>query len=110
MGTASTNPTAAALAHLAAAGYSDEFRAEPGGLRAIHSGELFAPEELVIEQLVRAEISTALDESSIVFALRCPRTGTAGTYCVPYGPEMALFDARVVERLGTAAPSARGPH
>ncbi len=84
---------------LSAAGYADDFRAEPDGLRAIAAGCVHAPESLVIHEVVRFEGITDPDDEAIVFALRCAEHGTKGTYAVPYGINMEPLDAEMVRRL-----------
>jgi hypothetical protein len=85
-----------ALERLAAAGYRDDYRAEPEGLRARFTGKLHRRESLVIEQSVRFE-----------FALRSETDGTKGTYTVAYGPGMDLGDVAMVGRLKTGETPGR---
>jgi hypothetical protein len=84
---------------LTAAGYTDDFRAETDGLRAVASGCVHAPESLIIDEVVRFEGITDPDDEAIVFALRCGAHGIKGTYAVPYGSKMEPLDAEMVRRL-----------
>jgi hypothetical protein len=88
-----------ALARLAHAGYGEDFRAEPGGLRAVGSGCLHEPESLVIEEVSRFEGESDPGDESILFALRCEAHGARGTYAVAYGPAMDFLDAEMARRL-----------
>jgi hypothetical protein len=90
-----------ALERLTTAGYCDDFRAEPNGLRARIAGNLHRPESLIIEEFVRFEGETDPSEEAIVFALRSEKDMTRGTYTVAYGPGMDLADVEMVNRLKT---------
>ena len=90
---------AQAVDRLSAAGYREDFRAEPGGLRAVTSGCVHAPEALVIEEIARFEGASDPQDQAILFALRCEVHGVQGTYVVAYGPATAPLDAEMVRRL-----------
>jgi hypothetical protein len=94
-----------ALARLEGAGYTDEFRAEEGGLRHLPGDHVMAPEELLVREVVRFEGASDPDEMAAVFALECTPCGVKGTYTVAFGPEIDALDAEVVPRL----PDARTP-
>lgn len=96
-----------ALERLAAAGYRDDYRAEPEGLRARFTGKLHRPESLVIEQSVRFEGESDPSEEAVVFVLRSETDGTKGTYTVAYGPGMDLGDVAMVGRLKTGETPGR---
>ena len=84
---------------LTALGYTDEFRAEPGGMRALVAGILYRPESLVVEEVARFEgISDPADEA-IVLALHCREDGIKGTYTTPFGPVMGALDAEMMHLL-----------
>ena len=87
---------------LSATGYTDDFRAETDGLRAVTAGSTHAPESLSIDEVVRFEGITNPDDEAIVFALRCGSHGTKGTYVTSYGPQMPALDAEMVHRLNAA--------
>lgn len=88
-----------AVNRLTAAGYRDDFRAEPGGLAAVGSHCLHEPEDLVIEEIVRFEGASDPGDEAIVFALRCEIHGTRGTWVVTFGPSVDPLDAEMVRRL-----------
>lgn len=91
-----------ALRRLGAAGYTESFRAEPDGLRAVESGCIHEPESLRIEEIVRFEGDSDPQDEAVVFALRCPEHSARGTYVVAYGPGMAPLDVQMVQRLTDA--------
>ena len=95
----STETLRDAVDRLSAAGYTDDFRAEPEGLRAVAAGCFHAPESLIIEEIVRFEGVTDPDDEAIVFALRCPLHGVKGTYTVPYGVNVPEIDTEMIQRL-----------
>lgn len=66
-------------------GYAAHFRAEPEGLRAVR-GEVYAPEDVVVEKMARFEGISDPDDEAVVFAVRAP-DGTRGTFTSTYGPE-----------------------
>ena len=89
-----------AVDRLTKAGYTDDFRAEEGGLRAALGGCVHPPEELIIKEVVRFEGVSDPDEEAILFALECRKHGVKGTYATTYGSSMAAVDAEMVRRLG----------
>lgn len=89
-----------AVERLTAAGYPDDFRAEPGGLRAVGTGCLHAPESLLIEEVERFEGASDPADQAVLFALRCAVHGAKGTYVVTWGPYVDPLDAEMVRRLG----------
>ena len=94
-----TETLSQAVDRLTAHGYTDDFRAEPEGLRAIVAGILYQPETLVVEEVARFEgISDPADEA-MVLALHCREDRIKGTYTVPFGPGIGALDAEMVHRL-----------
>ena len=102
-----TETLSEALKRLAAAGYHDDFRAEPEGLRARLTGKRHLPESMVIEESVRFEGDSDPSEEAVVFALRSETDGSTGTYTVAYGPAMDLADVAMVGRLKTRGAARR---
>ncbi len=97
-----TETLSQAVDRLTAHGYTDDFRAEPEGMRAVVAGVLYRPELLVVEEVGRFEgISDPADEA-IVLALHCREDGTKGTYTVAFGPGVGALDAEMMHRLGDA--------
>ena len=88
-----------ALLRLAAAGYTDEFWAETGGLRSRSNGTLHAPDLFRVDEVVRFEGDSDPSDESAVFALTSDADGTKGTYTVAYGTMMDALDADMVRRL-----------
>lgn len=87
------------LARLNKAGYVDDFRAEDNGLRAISNGDIYQPEDLIVDEIVRFEGETSLDDEAAIFALRDPKSGLKGTYTVAYSTDMDLSDVKMVQKL-----------
>jgi len=84
---------------LTRAGYVDQFRGEPGGIRGMKTGLLHSPTDLVFERSERFEgISDPADET-LVLALRCSAHGCLGTYVVPYGNDMPSIDATLIRKI-----------
>ena len=97
-----TETLSQAVDRLTAHGYTDDFRAEPEGMRAVVAGVLYRPELLVVEEVGRSEgISDPADEA-IVLALHCREDGTKGTYTVAFGPGVGALDAEMMHRLRDA--------
>lgn len=80
-----TETIARVVDRLTKEGYSEQFRAEAEGLRAVHGGT-YAPEEVVVEKMARFEGISDPDDEAVVFAVRAP-DGTRGTFTCTYGPE-----------------------
>ena len=94
-----TETLSQAVDRLTAHGYTDVFRAEPDGMRAVVAGIFYRPEALVIEEVDRFEgISDPADEA-IVLALHCREDGIKGTYTVAFGPGIGALDAEIMHRL-----------
>ncbi len=75
-----TETLSQAVDRLTAQGYTDDFRAESDGMRAVVAGILYRPELLVVEEIVRFEgISDPADEA-IVLALHCREDGIKGVH------------------------------
>lgn len=90
---------AEAVDRLTAAGYRDDFRAEADGLRSRDTGLLFAPEDLVVDEIVRFEGTTDPDEEAVVLAVRSRAGETRGTWTTAYGPVADPVDSTIMARL-----------
>ena len=88
-----------AIARLEAAGFRDSFRADGARLWALAAQRFFAPDALVVEEVVRFEGESDPDEQAILFALRSPAGDVRGTFATPYGPLADATSADVVRRL-----------
>jgi hypothetical protein len=103
-----------AVDRLRAAGYRDSFRAEAGGIRALGADRLYAPEQLVIDEVVRFEGTSDPADEAILFALRADDGAVRGTFVSGYGPTIEPEKAELVRRLPAArarrdhAPRAAG--
>jgi hypothetical protein len=74
-----------AIARLEAAGFRDSFRPEGARLWAQAAERFFAPEALVVEEVVRFEGESDPDDEAILFALRSRSGDVRGTFTTGYG-------------------------
>jgi hypothetical protein len=88
-----------AVERLTRAGYRDYFRAERAGLRAVAEGQIYEPESLIVDEVVRFEGESDPDDEVVLYALRAGASGTRGTYVVTYGTYVAPNDAEISKRL-----------
>ena len=88
-----------AVERLTQAGYRDDFRAEPAGLRAVNEGRTYEPESLTVDEVVRFEGESDPGDEVVLFALRAGTSGIRGTYVVAYGTSVAPHDAEMSKRL-----------
>jgi hypothetical protein len=91
-----------AIERLRKRGYELSFRAEDGKLRCVESDELVDPDRIEVDDIVRLEDDSNPTEQSMILGLRIPDEGRRGTWTVVFGPNMALANALVVQRLGVA--------
>src|SRR5690242_16311460 len=89
-----------ALERLSEKGYEESLHAENGRL-GWSPEHAYEPSEFKVEEVVRFEGVTDLNEESAVFALS-HKSGTKGLYIVAYGPEMDTDDMLVVQKLRTS--------
>jgi hypothetical protein len=95
---------AGVIERLTKTGYTDTFRGETAGIRAISAGHVHRPEELVVDEIERFEgISDPADEA-IVLALHSAVDECRGTYTAPYGKNMPPIDAELIARIPDARP------
>ena len=87
---------------LTKAGYTETFRGDPDGIRALRSGWVHKPQDLVVEQIERFEGVTDPEEEAIVLALHCPAHGCRGTYVAPYGNNMSSIDGELIAKIPDA--------
>ena len=88
-----------AVSRLQAIGYRDSFRAEASGLRALAARQVFAPEDLVVDDVVRFEGPTDPGDEAILFALRSKDGEVRGTFASGYGAGVDPATAELVVRL-----------
>jgi len=91
-----------AVDRLTADGYTQDFRAERDGLRAVGTDCVHPPEAFEIDAILRFEGESDPADESGLFALRCDAHGMRGTYVVAYGPGIDPRDAEMVRRLADA--------
>jgi hypothetical protein len=90
------------------AGWTEQFRAEPEGLRALRCGRVLAAADLVVDEVFRAEGITNPDDEAAVFALHAADDeALRGTYTVAYGPGMDSLDAEWAMALSSGSARER---
>ena len=75
---------ASVMQDLAARGFTEQFKAGPGGLLAVRTKQTFAPSEVIIREDYRFEGESDPDDMSIVYAIET-RTGVRGTLADAFG-------------------------
>lgn len=80
-------------------GYDLDFVAERDGLRVRTTGALFAPEDLIVDEIVRFEGLTDPGDEAIICALRDSAGTVRGTFAAAYGPTVATDEAAMLRRL-----------
>jgi hypothetical protein len=88
-----------AIARLEAAGYGDAFRPDQGRLWAEAARRFFAPESLVVEEVVRFEGESDPDDQAILFALRSPTGDVRGTFSTSYGVNVDPSSVEILRNL-----------
>ena len=88
-----------AIARLEASGFRDSFQPADGRLRALGAERVYAPETLVVEEVVRFEGESDPSEQAILFALRSSSGDVRGTFTTAFGPLADPASAEIVRRL-----------
>jgi hypothetical protein len=89
---------------LTAEGWTDQFRADPGGLRSTTSGRVHPLDCLVVDAMHRFEGPSNPDDEAILFALSARDDGTRGTWVIPFGPGASALEAETGRELALRAP------
>lgn len=76
----------AALAQLAAEGYTADFSSRSESLHCAACGEAHEPTGARVEKVYRFEGASDPDDEAIVLGLRCPACGVKGVLVSGYGP------------------------
>ena len=90
-----------AVDRLTAAGYTHELKAEKDGLRDATTGQLVAPEDLVVDETVRVEGLSDPGDSAIVLAVRDRDGRLRGTFVAAFGAQASTAEAAMLPRLKT---------
>jgi hypothetical protein len=80
-------------------GYTDDFRVEGDGLRALADGRWLRPEDLVCDAIERFEGASDPDDQTLLLVLRTPDGAVRGTLATSFGPGLDPALAEVVRRL-----------
>jgi len=91
-----------AISRLEAAGFRDSFRPDAGRLWALAAQRFFAPESLVVEEVVRFEGESDPSEEAILFALRSLAGDVRGTFATSFGTLADPASVEIVRRLPRA--------
>jgi hypothetical protein len=91
-----------ALDRLAADGYDTEFFVRDRQFLCPECDEPVAPEDVVIDDVVRFEGESDPDEEMALYAISSGPCGRKGTFTAGFGPLMDPDDAEVVLRLADA--------
>lgn len=86
-------------------GFTHSLVAKDGRVHDLATGELFDPQILAIDEIVRFEGESDPDEQAVLFALRDPQGAALGTYSAVFGPSMAPEDVAIVRHLGAKRDS-----
>lgn len=93
----------AATRRLQAAGYTGHwYVGDEEGLVCTDCGRTLAPDEALVDEVVRFEGPSDPGDESVLFALRTG-DGHKGLYSVTYGPYTPSADAAVVRTLHTTS-------
>ncbi|MES2503492.1 MAG: phosphoribosylpyrophosphate synthetase [Myxococcota bacterium] len=90
-----------AIKRFNARGYTEDFRAHAGKLKATPADKLFQPTELSVDETFRLEGDTNLEDELILFALSDPSSGLKGTYVSAYSTNMDPLDVDIMQKLST---------
>jgi hypothetical protein len=88
-----------AVARLASAGYRGSFLAREGRLTSIETEQHFAPEDLVVCEVVRFEGDSDPGDMTVLFAMQTSDGSVRGTFVAGYGTATDAESAAVVARL-----------
>ena len=91
-----------AIARLDKLGYRETFRGEASGkLRALSNHDVYDAHDFHIDEVVRFEGDTNLEDESVIFALRHIKSDLKGTYTIAYSTNMQSEDLDVMQALQT---------
>ncbi len=90
-------------------GFRAAFRAHPDGGLTVDGEEIFAPEELVVEDFARFEGVSDPDDESVLFALRTADGRVRGTFSTTYGIHADPHQVEAVRRLRVRSERMRRP-
>ena len=80
-------------------GYTDSCRTEEDGVHFARCGQVYAPEDLQVDQVIRCEGTSSPDEEVVLFALQSPDGQFKATFTSPHGIDSDPLDADAMQRL-----------
>ena len=87
------------LTRLSERGFNDQCRADGKRIHFMRGQGSFKPEDVIVEEVIRLEGTSAPDEQVAVYALASPKGDMRGSYTVPHGIEVDPVDAAAIARL-----------
>jgi hypothetical protein len=90
-----------AVDRLERAGYAGALQARPDGFVEVETGRVFAPEALIVDEIVRFEGESDPGDEAVLFALRSPDGSVRATFVATYGPSADPVSAPLIRRLDT---------
>jgi hypothetical protein len=92
-----------AIERLARRGFTQGLRVEEGRLLDPTTGQVYEPELLAVDEMVRFEGDSDPDEQAVLFALRSPGGRPLGILASAFGAGLSLDEGEVIRRLGGKA-------
>ncbi|RYF30151.1 MAG: hypothetical protein EOO38_32640 [Cytophagaceae bacterium] len=93
------------LTRLSDRGFNDQCRADAQGIHFLRGQAVFAPEDLIVDDVIRLEGTSAPDEQIAIYALISPDGNLRGSYTVPHGTDEDRHDTDAILRLQPKAES-----
>jgi hypothetical protein len=90
-----------AIDRLERAGFREAFRARPEGFLEVGAERIYAPETLIVDEIVRFEGESDPEDEAVVFALRSRDGSVRGTFVATYGPSADPVSGELIRRLDT---------
>lgn len=84
---------------LNAQGYIEDFQVKNNKFYLSTKKLFINPSDIVVDETVRFEGNTNLNDEAIVFALRDSITGIKGTYVIAYSTDMDGADIDIIQQL-----------
>ena len=89
-----------AIERLARRGFTQDLRVEEGRLLDPATGQVYEPELLGVDEVVRFEGDSDPDEQAVLFALRAPGGEPLGILASAFGAGLSLDEGEAIRRLG----------
>jgi nucleotide-binding universal stress UspA family protein len=90
-----------AIERLERSGFRESFRAGPDGFLALQTRRIYAPESLVVEEVVRFEGESDPGDEAVLYALRARDESVRGTFVASFGPSADPISGDLIKLLPT---------